>query len=213
MRKEIETGETIELIPGQDEQSRRDYVAHVRKGEVSFSHSQQYARDGPRYRTGDEGHLKQLNNEPIYVYAHEEAVIEIDTDNFLFDLFGTRAVERPNDKAAKEQEVNGYIGDPLEIAAGATEIVVQHVNTGERAEQVAYATLATDEDNYGEVVGGVNVFDGEDTQQYAVAGHLPSFPLDFDPQLPLPPGWRVEMQATNNLGSPVRVKGATTTIR
>lgn len=106
---ELEAGETDLVI--RPDQAGREYVVRVLSGEVSFGHDERYARRNARYVSGDEGVLKNLVGEQsskLFVHAHRNSEIEIDTNTFLFDLFSSRTSERPEDKAVRQGEVRNF---------------------------------------------------------------------------------------------------------
>lgn len=210
MRTEIAEGETVELIPGHnDPQARREYVTKVVKGEISLSHSEQYAKEGARYTAGDEGHLKNLKGKAIHAYAHEgPAIVEMDTDAFLFDLFGTRTAERPNDKATRQNDLI-YRHQSATAAAGGATTVLSIPNGQDHAFRVGYASLAIrgNEANTGDFFGYLHIVDENGNTQLFLSANIHGWPFNLDPQPALKTGWTAEIVIENFSGANVDVNG------
>lgn len=201
---EIPEGETVELVPGHDdEQANREYVVHIRKGTVSLSHSAQYAHDGSRYGRGDEGHLKNLNGKALFAHSHDgPAVVEMDTDTFLFDLFGTKTVERPNDQATRDNDLI-YRHSTATATAGTDTTVISIPNDNDHAFRVGYVGLAirANAANPEEYFGYLHIEDGDGNTQLFLSANLFGFPFNLDPQPALKPGWTAEVVIENFSGT------------
>lgn len=204
----IAAGETEELIPA--DQADREYIAEVKAGEVRMDHSARYAADGPTYGVGDRGELKALGGEAVYAYAVEDARVELKQANFLFDLFSPappqpRLVERPQDRAARED----FLGSGMHqytIATGAvSETKTHYTNVSDETHyvQAIYGHMDTSDDAYWEEL---HVWDGTSETVIQVVIGPGQFPIQFDPAIPVPPGYTVETNAWNETGGDVTVR-------
>lgn len=201
---EIQEGETVELVPGHDdEQANREYMLHIRKGSVSLSHSAQYVQDGTRYSQGDEGHLKNLNGQALFAYSHDgPAVVEMDTDTFLFDLFGTKTVERPNDQATRDNDLI-YRHKAATAPAGEPTTVISIPNENDHAFRIGYVGLgirmnAASPEEY---FGYLHIYDDAGNTQLFLSANLFGFPFNLDPQPALKVGWTAEVVVENFSGA------------
>lgn len=205
MEIDIPRGETAELIPGHgDEQAYREYVVHIREGEISLSHDPKYAKEGSRYSAGDEGSLRNLKGSELHAFAHEPATVEIDTDGFLFDLFGTTTAERPNDRAPRDDRLVEHV-DSATVAAGSFEQLINEVNNTDRVQFLAYSSIAWNPGYDPSHTVAVRVED-ESGNTTAAFGDNGSATWNLDPQPRIEPGWQVKATAYNHSSSSADVE-------
>ena len=192
---ELEAGETERVI--QSDQSRREYILKVLSGVVSIGHTERYASEGQKYQKGDEGELVNLQNPEqrnhIWLHAHKDAKVEIDTSNFLFRLFGTRRAERPVDEATADSRIQWLYEQNLGVGSFEQIAFGEENDTGSDRyiEAVSVFDYAADADHGSDdrlrcIISFNDVDTGIIERKFAFDGL--NTPVIFDPAVEWPPG-------------------------
>lgn len=114
---------------------------------------------------------------------------------------GTSPVERPVDEGSREGSVSNEELLNQDISATTSETRLIYTNdTGER-EHVQGASFTMNGTYDNTVRFAARCYDSSDNLQFNVGGHMGTWPVFFDPPLPLEPDWKLRSFCHNTTSS------------
>jgi len=205
--KILQADEPSAIIPDGADDDVGYNIAHVEGGSVHLSHNKRDVVRNPTdvMERNDRVKIGNHRGNAVWAYAPKGAKIRMSKRGFSLDFLTRRVVERPEDKASSEGNIEQHAPIIQSVASGGSKTVDSLIEkTGNAVLSSIGAvevTGAYDEN----VIINVAIEDESGATQNAFRHHLGQLPFNFRPNFPIPENGAVKLGADNESPNTVTV--------
>ncbi|PSP81419.1 hypothetical protein BRC81_00200 [Halobacteriales archaeon QS_1_68_20] len=174
-------------------------------GDVLIDNTPTRIKDsGKLVEQGRDAEVNLRSDRKLFVHnpGYTEAKVRVDAQNFEINLFPRRTIERPGDRATREEAVDHYRGQVTGVSSGGGSNFVLDEQNIDGPVSVEIMTVAETSGNHsGDHHHNLQLSDENGNTFFNVAMNQIELPLVLDPAIRVPDGGTVSVVATNQTAS------------